>query len=190
MTAEFESIAELLLVLLTITCIIQVVFVGLLLWYVKRMAEGLGMARAAAQQIPTPPPPAEAAEAPKAPVAEKPEPVPAPREAPAVEILEGSPDIQGSIQRLCEKYELSDLIITTLDGLVVVSLFPGSSEEAARFSDLYRRRKRPDSPGVTFLEIVHRGEAMLLILRSDHPLSAEQARGIEEDALKILHWWL
>jgi hypothetical protein len=193
MTAEFESIAEMLLVLLAITCIMQLVFVGLLLWYVKRMAESLGIARQPAPQAPAPSPPAVAAEAPMAPVAPvagKPEPVPALGEAPAVELFEGSPDIQGSIQRLCQKYDLSDLIITTLDGLVVVSLSPGSSEEAARFSDLYRRRKKPDSPGVTFLEIVHRGEAMLLIARSDHPLSAVQAKEIEEDARKILHWWL
>jgi hypothetical protein len=107
-----------------------------------------------------------------------------------VEILTESPDIQGSIHRLSEKYNMSDFIITTLDGLVVVSLYPGSSEEAARFSDLYRRKKKPDSPGVTFFEIGHRGEAMLGIIRSDHPLSPEEKKGIDEDARKILHWWL
>jgi hypothetical protein len=189
MTAEFESIAGILLVLLAVTCIVQAILVGLLLWYVKRMADSLGGAEAAGPPATAPAPPAGAAEAPGAPVQAEPEPVPAP-EAPAVEILEGSPDIQGSIQRLCEKYDLSDFIITTLDGLVVVSLFPGSAEEAARFSDVYRRRKKPDTPGVTFLEIVHREEAMLAIARSHRPLSPEQTGAIGEDARKILNWWL
>jgi hypothetical protein len=202
MTAEFESMAELLLVILTITCIVQVVFVGLLLWYVKRMAESLSLAKAAAPAPHGPAPGAEPApalgpgmeeEPPAAPVAAAPV-VPAPIApapvAPAVDILEGSPDIEGSIHRLSEKYDLSDFIITTLDGLVVVSLHSGSSEEAARFSDLYRRKKRPDSPGVTFLEISHRGEGMLAIARSGHPLRPEQMKEIEEDARKILHWWL
>jgi hypothetical protein len=212
MTAEFESLVELLLVILTITCILQVVFMALLLWYVKRVTESLGSARAAV----LPPPPAPAAmaapepkaAAPAGPVSPAPA-VPAPKApagvegrsappapaaaapvAPSVDLFGGSPDIQGSILRLCEKHGLSDFIIATLDGLLVVSLSPGSSEEAARFSDLYRRKKKPDAPGVTFLEMGHRGEAMLGIARSDRPLTPDQLRGIGEDARKILNWWL
>ena len=186
MTAEFENIAEMLLVILTITCIVQVIFVGLLLWYVKRVTDSLGSARAAP---PPPPPVAVAVETPEAITTEKAVPA-GETPPPAVEILKESSDIQGSIHRLCEKYNLSDFVITTLDGLVVVSLHPGSSEEAARFSDLYRRKKKPDSPGVTFLEIVYQGEAMLCIIRSDHLLTPEQTKGIGEDARKILNWWL
>jgi len=196
MTAVFESMTELLLVVLTIACVVQVVFVGLLLWYMKRVADTLGSMRAPvspAQAPPSPLPVPGMAESTGA-VAEREaglaveEPAAAP--APAVEILKDSPDIQGSIQKLCEKYNLGDFIITTLDGLVVVSLHPGSSEEAARFSDLHRRKKKPDSPGVTFLEIAHRGEAMLGIIRADHPLLPGEKKGIDEDARKILNWWL
>lgn len=202
MTAEFESMAVLLLLLLIIICLVQVIFVGLLLWYVKRMADTFGSMSAPASPSPPPPPPpspspitpapiAEVVEAPRAVVAEKAGPAEeAWAAAPILEILTESSDIQGSIHRLCEKYNLSDFIITTLDGLVVVSLYPGSSEEAARFSDLYRRKKKPDSPGVTFFEIAYRGEAMLGIIRADHPLSPEVKKGIDEDARKILHWWL
>jgi hypothetical protein len=200
MTAEFESMAVLLLVLLIIICLVQVIFVGLLLWYVKRMADTLGRMSAPASPSPPPPPSpssmtpaptAEVVEVPRSVVAEKAGPAEEARAAaPIPEILTESSDIQGSIHRLCEKYHLSDFIITTLDGLVVVSLYPGSSEEAARFSDLYRRRKKPDSPQVTFFEIAYRGEAMLGIIKSDHPLSPEEKKGIDEDARKILHWWL
>jgi hypothetical protein len=200
MTAEFESMAVLLLVLLIIICLVQVIFVGLLLWYVKRMADTLGRMSAPASPSPPPPPSpssmtpaptAEVVEVPRSVVAEKAGPAEEARAAaPIPEILTESSDIQGSIHRLCEKYHLSDFIITTLDGLVVVSLYPGSSEEAARFSDLYRRRKKSDSPQVTFFEIAYRGEAMLGIIKSDHPLSPEEKKGIDEDARKILHWWL
>jgi hypothetical protein len=189
MTAEFESVAELLLVLLTVTCILQVILVGLLLWYVKRMTEILAGAGVPAPQVRAPAPAAVAAEPPGAMAEERPEPVPAP-EPPAVELLEGSPDIQESIQRLSDKHRLSDIIITTLDGLLVVSLSPGSADEAARFSDLHRRRKKPDTPGVTFLEILHRGEPMLAITRSDHPPTPGQTQAIEGDVRKILNWWL
>ena len=193
MATDFENMAVLLLMVLTIACLVQVVFVGVLLWYVKRMADFLGGTRG---PVPLPPPPLPVpvpvpgvVEAPEAAVPKGAGPAKEPG-APAVEILRESPDIQGSIQRLSEKYGLSDLIITTLDGLVVVSLFPGSSDEAARFSDLYRRKKKPDSPNVTFFEIAHRGEAMLGVVRSDHPLSPEEKKGIDEDARKILLWWL
>jgi len=196
MTAEFESMTVLLLVLLTIACLVQVIFVGLLLWYMKRVADSLVSMRGPVPLPPPPPPPPpapvpvpDAVEAPEAVVAEKAGPA-ADAVAPAVEILKESPDIQGSIHRLCEKYDLSDFILTTLDGLVVVSLYPGSSEEAARFSDLYRRKKKPDSPNVTFFEIAHRSEGMLGIIRADRPLSPEEKKGIDEDARKILHWWL
>jgi len=193
MTAEFESLAGMLLILLSITCIVQVIFVGLLLWYVRRMAEALAGARAGAAVAPAPvagPAPATGLPAkeeavPAGPVPESPAPA-----GPAVDIIGGSQDIQESIRRLCGKYSLSDLIITTLDGLVVVSLRPGSSEEAARFSDLYRRKKRPDSPGVSFLEIIHRGEPMLVIARSDRVPDPDRLKAIGEDARKILDWWL
>jgi hypothetical protein len=205
MTAEFENFVGLLLVILTIICILQVFFTGLLLWYVKRVMESLGGARAAALPPPapaaitTPEPGAPRPEVPaaKAPAAKAPavgegrpaSPAPAPA-APAVDLLGGSPDIQGSILRLSLKHDLADFIITTLDGLLVVSLSPGASEEAARYSDLYRRKKKPDAPGVAFLEFDHRGEAMLCVARSDRTLTPDQLRGIGEDAREILQWWL
>jgi hypothetical protein len=207
MTAEFESMAELLLVVLTIICMVQLAFTGLLLWYLKRMADSLrGGAAAAAPSSPEPgaataPAPGEAGEAapaappvdtgaPVAPVAAVTAATPLEPAPPAVDVLGDSPGIQASIGRLSEKYRLKDFIIATLDGLVVVSLGPGSSDDAARFSDLHRRKRKPDVPGVTFLELVHRGEPMLAILRSDHPLTPGQVRGVEEDARKILNWWL
>jgi len=188
MTAEFGSVAEVLLLILVIADIVMMILLMLLLRYLRRLAAGLGTAGAPAAPQP-PAPGAEPVPEPEAGVREQAEPAPAPA-APAVDLIEGSPDIQGSIQRLCEKHGLSDFLITTLDGLVVVSRSPGSSEEAARFSDLYQRRKKPDSPGVTFLEIAHRRERMLAVARSNHPLSPGQVREIEEDARKILNWWL
>jgi hypothetical protein len=184
MTAEFESIAETLLVILTVVCILQAILVGLLLRYVRRMAGALGGPVAAA---PLPPAPV-AAEVPAPAGKVEEEAVPAP--APAVDILGDSRDIRESVQRLSVRHGLSGFTLATLDGLVVVSLSPGSSEEAARFSDLYRRRKKPDTPGVTFLEISHHGEAMLGILRAEHPLSQGKLREIAEDTRKILNWWL
>jgi hypothetical protein len=188
MTAEFESIAEMLLLFLAVANIVIVIFLALLLRSMRRLAEGLGSGSAApALQSPAPVsgpvPPPETGTVGRA------EPVPPPG-ARTVELVEGSPDILGSIQRLCEKHGLSDFLITTLDGLVVVSRSPGSSEEAARFSDLYQRKKKPDSPGVTFLEISHRGERMLAVARSDRPLGTDQMEEIGGDARKILNWWL
>jgi hypothetical protein len=199
MATEFEITVELLLVILTITCILQVVFMGLLLRYMRQAMESLGSARAGV--LPSPAAGAGSAPSPKAAATKAPAEVPkrpasaapvatAEPVAPAVDLIGGSPDLQGSILRLCEKYDLADFIITTLDGLLVVSLFPGSSEEAARFSDLYRRKKKPDTQGVTFLEMDHQGEAMLCIAKSDRPIPPDQLRVIGEDARKILHWWL
>ena len=37
MTAEFEGIAETLLVILAVACIVQVILTGLLLWYARRI---------------------------------------------------------------------------------------------------------------------------------------------------------
>jgi len=198
MTADFESMTELLLVILAIACLVQLVFVGLLLWYLKRVADTLGSMRAKVSPLQFPPSPVPMPGTGESPGAAgvkrtgpaREEPAVSPPPSPVVDILRDSPDIQESIHRLCEKYNLGDFIITTLDGLVVVSLHPGSSEEAARFSDLFRRKKKPDSPGVTFLEIAHRGEAMLGIVRADHTLTPEEKKGIDEDARKILNWWL
>ena len=197
MAADFESTTLILLVVLTIACVMQVIFLGLLLMYMKRVAATLGGTREPVAPPRLPPAPGPAPVPEPAPGATgrtggtgRTVEIPAPAPAPAIEILRDSPDIQGSIHRLCEKYRLSDFILATLDGLVVVSMYPGSAEEAARFSDLHRRKKKPDSPGVTFLEISHHGEAMLAILRADHPLSPGEEKGIGEDAERILNWWL
>ena len=57
MTADFESMTELLLVVLTVACLAQVVFAGLLLWYMKRVAETLGSMRAPVSTPEAPPHP-------------------------------------------------------------------------------------------------------------------------------------
>ncbi|HVP25622.1 MAG TPA: hypothetical protein VMS81_06550 [Methanomicrobiales archaeon] len=194
MATEFETIVETLLVILTGTCIVQAILAGLLLRQMKRISESLGGAAPPRPRAPAPaaePAPVRPVPSPEPGMREQPGAVPAPvPQVPSVEILEGSPDIQGSIHRLADKYDLSDFIIATLDGLVVVSLYPGSSDDAARFSDLYRRKRKADAPGVTFLEIAYQGESMLAIARSEVPIPAEQLKGIGEDARKILNWWL
>jgi hypothetical protein len=43
---------------------------------------------------------------------------------------------------------------------------------------------------VTFVEIRHRGEPMLGIIKSEHPVHPDELKGIREDAEKILNWWL
>ena len=188
MTADFETITELLLLILVVADTVMMILLVLLLRYLRRLAAGPVPAGAPAAP-PAPSPAGEPVLPPETAVPGRAEPAPAPA-APAVDLIEGSPDLQGSIERLCGKHGLSDFLITTLDGLVVVSRSPGSSEEAARFSDQYQRRKKPDSPGVTFLEIAHRGERMLAVARSDHPPGPDRVREIGDDVRKILNWWL
>jgi hypothetical protein len=107
-----------------------------------------------------------------------------------VEILEGRRDIRGSIQAVVGKYGLRDLILTTPDGLVVVALSPGVAEEAARLSGAYRKGGGVPEKDVVFLPMVHRGDEILAILRTDHPLDGATTRAIEKDVAQILNWWL
>ena len=53
MTADFESIAEILLVILVITCIAQLVLAVLLFRYMKRVADGLPACRGGQKAVPT-----------------------------------------------------------------------------------------------------------------------------------------
>jgi hypothetical protein len=107
-----------------------------------------------------------------------------------VEILEGRRDIRGSIQAICDKFSLRDLIITTRDGLVVVSLTPGVAEEAARLSGIHRRGGKADGKDLHFLPVVHRGDELLVILRTDRIPDERERRAIEKDVAQILNWWL
>jgi hypothetical protein len=108
----------------------------------------------------------------------------------AVEILEDRRDIRGSIQAICDKFTLQDLVITTKDGLVVVSRTPEVAEEAARLTGVYRRGGRPVEKDLHFLPVVHRSDELLVILRADRTLDDTERKAIEKDVAQILNWWL
>ena len=200
MATEFESLAILLLQVLVLVCALQVVLGLVIVYYMTRVQElvrGAGVfheqpvrARPIPPREPAPPPP------PPSPTPAPPPPVPGGGSRPptrpgwAVEILEGRRDIRGSIQAICDKFSLRDLIITTRDGLVVVSLTPGVAEEAARLSGIHRRGGKADGKDLHFLPVVHRGDELLVILRTDRIPDERERRAIEKDVAQILNWWL
>ena len=82
------------------------------------------------------------------------------------------------------------MIITTRDGLVVVSRSPGVAEEAARLTGIYRRGGKTEDRDLHFLPVTHRGDELLVILRAARSLDDAERKAIEQDVAQILNWWL
>ncbi|MDD1657101.1 MAG: hypothetical protein LUQ41_01390 [Methanomicrobiales archaeon] len=190
MATEFESLAILLLQVLVLVCSLQVVLVMIVVYYLTRfqdLVRGTSAVRepyARTRPIPSPDP------VPPHPPAPRTDTRSAAKPAYAVEILEDRRDIRGSIQAICDKFNLRDLVITTKDGLVVVSRTPGVAEEAARLTGMYRRGGRTDDKGLHFLPVMHRSDELLVILRADRTLDDNETKAIEKDMAQILNWWL
>jgi hypothetical protein len=191
MATEFESLAILLLQVLVLVCSLQVVLVMIVVYYLTRFQDLVRQAPAVREPntrtrpIPSPEPvltPLSPAPRGDSRSAAKP--------GYAVEILEDRRDIRGSIQAICDKYTLQDMVITTRDGLVVVSHTPGVAEEAARLTGLYRRGGKPAEKDLHFLPVVHRGDELLVVLRADRTLDDTERMAIEKDVVQILNWWL
>lgn len=191
MATEFESLAILLLQVLVLVCSLQIVLVMIAVYYLTRIQDLVRGATAVREQpartrpLPSPEPPLSTP-----PPSSRGESRPPAKPAYAVEILENRRDIRGSIQAICDKFTLRDLIITTRDGLVVVSRSPGVAEEAARYTGIYRRGGKTDEKDLHILPVVHRGDELLVILRADRTLDDAERRAIEKDVAQILNWWL
>jgi len=192
MATEFESLAILLLQVLVLVCSLQVVLVMIVVYYLTRFQDLIrGMSAAREPQARTRPVPAPEPVSPSPPAAPRNN-ARSPPKPPAhtVEILEDRKDIRGSVQGLCDKFTLRDMVITTKDGLVVVSRTPGAAEEAARLTGVYRRSGKTGEKDVHFLPVIHRGDDLLVILRADRTLEDIEEQAIEKDVAQILNWWL
>ncbi|MDD1659974.1 MAG: hypothetical protein LUQ62_02080 [Methanomicrobiales archaeon] len=191
MATEFESLAILLLQVLVLVCSLQVVLVMIVVYYLTRVQDLVRGATAVREQpVRTRPLPSPEPALPSPPPASRGESRPPAKPAYAVEILEDRRDIRGSVQAICDKFTLRDLIITTRDGLVVVSSTPGVAEEAARLTAIHRRGGKTAEKDLLFLPVVHRGEELLGILRADRTLDETERKAIEKDVAQILNWWL
>ena len=191
MATEFESLSILLLQVLVLVCSLQVVIMMIVLYHLTKILD----------QVKGPAPVRD--QSPK--IRPLPVPVPAPASLPpvqrtlsrsavksssAVEILNDRRDIRGSIQAVCDKFGLQDMIITTRDGLVVVSRSPGVAEEAAQLTGIYRRGGKTEDRDLHFLPVTHRGDELLVILRAARSLDDAERKAIEQDVAQILNWWL
>ena len=191
MVTEFESLSILLLQVLVLVSSLQVVIMMIVVYYLTRV---LDLVRgttpvhdhpARIRPLPSPEP------APSSPPPPSRVASPSPgKPAYAMEILEDRRDIRGSIQAICDKFDLRDMFITTMDGLIVVSRTPGVADEAARLTGMYRHGGRTDGKDLHFLPVTHRGDELLVILRAGRTLDDAERKAIEKDVAQILNWWL
>jgi hypothetical protein len=191
MATEFESLSILLLQVLVLVSSLQVVIMMIVLYHLTRILDQVRGSAPIRDQPPKvrPLPVPEPAPPSPPPVSQVPS-RSAGKSTSAVEILDNRSDIRGSIQAVCDKFGLRDMIITTMDGLVVVSRSPEVAEEAARLTGIHRRGGRTDEKDVHFLPVTHRGDPLLVILRAERTLDDAERKAIEKDVAQILNWWL
>ena len=191
MATEFESLTILLLQVLVLVSSLQVVIMMIVLYHLTKILDQVRSPAPVRDQppkirpLPVPEPaPASPPPVPRSPARS------AGKSSSVVEILDDRRDIRGSLQAICDKFGLRDMIITTMDGLVVVSRSPEAAEEAARLTGIHRRGGKTEDRDLHFLPVIHRGDKLLVILWAGRTLDDAERLAIEKDVAQILNWWL
>ena len=108
-----------------------------------------------------------------------------------VSVVEGLPDVTGSLHALVEKYSLDQFTIATSDGLVFASSGGGSAQtDAARYGELFVNDPLAETPGVLLFGFTHKGSNLVGIIRTNLQIPEEISRRIEEDTKDILNRWI
>ena len=107
-----------------------------------------------------------------------------------IDILENGSDIRLNMEALNQKYGLESITLASPDGLVIASSDPDARQIAARYSHMTKEGMKPEDSRIQVFEMYYRGSPLTGIIRVDHPLPATWLSSIEEDARKILNWWL
>lgn len=107
-----------------------------------------------------------------------------------VDILQDRTDIQRNMEALGEKYGLDSITLASPDGLVIASSDPDADQTAAQYSHMMKEGTKPEDSRIQLFEMHYRGSPLIGIIRVDRPLPATWLSSIEEDARKILNWWL
>jgi hypothetical protein len=175
--------ASILLLILLITCF------GMF-WCLIRINRGMETMIAAMrrQQSPSGTRPPEATSLQEGDV--RPVPCAAPECHRTVEIFRDCSDIGRSMEALTEKYSLDSITLASPDGLVIASSDPDADQIAAQYSHMMKKGTKPEDPRTQVFEMHYRGSPLVGIIRVGHPLPATWLSSIEEDARKILNWWL
>jgi hypothetical protein len=108
-----------------------------------------------------------------------------------VSVVDGQPDVTGSLHALVEKYSLDQFTIATSDGLVFASSGGESAQsDAARYGELFVNDPLAETPGVLLFGFTHKGSDLVGIIRTDLQVPGETSRMIEEDTKDILNRWI
>jgi len=107
-----------------------------------------------------------------------------------VEIFQDRSDIRRSMEALTDKYSLDSITLASPDGFVIASSDPDADQIAAQYSHMIKKGTKPEDSRTQVFEMHYRGSPLIGIIRVDHPLPATWLSSIEEDARKILNWWL
>ncbi|KUG20157.1 MAG: hypothetical protein KO206_06665 [Methanomicrobiaceae archaeon] len=104
--------------------------------------------------------------------------------------VKGAESMQEHLAVLTEKHRLTSLTLASADGLSIGSTRPDPEEDAAEFSYLFLQGKQPDESGIRLFEILHNGETVIGIARSDQDLGQDEVDVIRQDAETALQKWV
>lgn len=108
----------------------------------------------------------------------------------SIEILESTTDITRNFQSLRDKYYLDAFTLATNDGLVVASSDTDAQADAAQYSQIFTLGEKPADPAVRLFGMSHQGSSLVGIIKTNRSIPESWMKSIEEDAKRILNWWL
>jgi hypothetical protein len=108
----------------------------------------------------------------------------------SIEVLESTTDIMKNFQSLRDKYYLDAFTLATNDGLVVASSDRDAQADAAQYSQVFTLGEKPTDPAVRLFGMSHQGSSLVGIIKTNRSIPDSWMKSIEDDAKRILNWWL
>ena len=107
-----------------------------------------------------------------------------------IDILKADSDIRENMNALKQKYRLDSITLASEDGLVIASSDQEGGRIAAENSQIMKKMQKPEDDRVHLFRMYYRGSPLIVVIRAEKPLSPVWLSSIEDDARKILNWWL
>ena len=107
-----------------------------------------------------------------------------------INLTEGISDINESMKRYTQKYNLDSATLASMDGFSIASSHAESETEAANLTARYRENAMTKIGDIHIIPLNYRGEDILVIFRTDKQIPREQEDMMIRDGRSILSHWI
>jgi hypothetical protein len=109
----------------------------------------------------------------------------------AINCIEGTTDLSGSLAALAKKYSLDEITLATADGLLLASSHSSpSADDIAGYCGIYNENPQARIPGIMLFGMVHKGSDLIGIAKIRGQALLDPGQELICETKDILNSWI